>query len=107
MNTDLGRYIGAVQIVADGWYFALRIEAKCESGLEEMRQAVEMSMLLLTHSMFLIPRPPSFFGVHISFHERRCSGFVAECFWTPCHQKVRMIVVILARNFFMKRMFAI
>jgi len=51
--------------------------------------------LRLTVNRSLIPRPPSFFGLQISFQDLKRKGMEALFSWAPAHQKFFIIVVIL------------
>ena len=58
-------------------------------------QAAWRIRLRLTVSRSRTPKPPSLLGLQISFYDLKWKEDEALSSWTPAHQKLRIIVVIL------------
>ena len=98
-KADFGTFELALQIDESGKYLDLRTLERKQSGFSVILHAAERTRPLFIAWMFLIPRPPSLFGIQMSFHALRQSALDLGSSFIPVHQKFLMMAVSFAINF--------
>jgi hypothetical protein len=102
-KADRGAFGFGRQIEESGKYLDFNTAWRKSFGCSAILQAAMSMRAWFVAWRFLMPRPPSFFGVHISFQALRQSDLALASSRTPVHQKVLIMAMSLAINFLEKR----
>ena len=104
-KADLGTFGFGRHMDEEGKYLDFKTSCGKLLGWSVILHAAISMRPMLIACRFLIPKPPSFFGEHISFQAFKHKLLALVSSLTPVHQKHLMIAVSLVMNFLVNKMF--